>query len=79
MNGPQGVARNIKEESMTINQRTTLLVSTGAMVVGAFCAAAPAQAADAYVALSYSLQSKVSGMAVAATKDAAQFHRRNGS
>ena len=57
---------------MTINRRTTLLVSTGAMVVGAFCAAAPAQAADAYVALSYSLQGKVSGMAVAATKDAAE-------
>ena len=57
---------------MTINQRTTLLVSTGAMVNDAFCAAAPAQAADAYVALSYSLQSKVSGMAAAATKDAAQ-------
>jgi Domain of unknown function (DUF4189)/Bacterial TSP3 repeat len=68
---------NIKEKSMTINQPATLMLATGAMVIGAFGVAAPAQAADAYVALSYSLESQKSGMAVAATEDAAKTESLN--
>ena len=62
---------------MTISQPATLMLATGAMVIGAFGAAAPVQAADAYVSLSYSLASKVSGMAVAATKGAAEAESLN--
>lgn len=51
----------------------TLLVAGGAMVFGGFLSTAPAQAADAYVALSYSLESKVAGVAVAATRDSARI------
>ena len=62
---------------MTINQPATLMLATGAIVIGAFGAAAPAHAVDAYVALSYSLESKKSGMAVAATEDAAKTESLN--
>jgi hypothetical protein len=38
---------------------TTLLVAGGALAVGGLLSAAPGHAADAYVALSYSLESEV--------------------
>lgn len=50
-----------------------LLIAGGAIVFGGLLSTATANAADAYVALSYSLESKVSGMAVAATKDSARL------
>ncbi|MDT5124429.1 MAG: hypothetical protein QOI28_2240 [Mycobacterium sp.] len=55
------------------NTAATLLLAAGAAVLGGLVAAAPANAADAYVALSYSLESKIGGTAVGATPDAARL------
>jgi hypothetical protein len=65
----------IKSDRRRRNTAATLLVAAGAVVLGGLgaAAAAPASAADSYVALSYSLQSKVSGKAVAATSEAARI------
>lgn len=50
-----------------------LIFGAGAAAFGGLIAVAPANAADAYVALSYSLESKIGGTAVAATQDAARI------
>ena len=49
-----------------------MLVAAGAVAFGGLFGAAPANAADSWVALSYSLGSKVSGMAVAGSENAAK-------
>jgi hypothetical protein len=64
---------NTKSNRIRRNTAATLLVAAGAAAFGGLIAAAPANAADAYVALSYSLESKIGGTAVAATSDAARI------
>lgn len=60
-----------KSNRLRRNTAATLLFGAGAAAFGGLIAAAPANAADTYVALSYSLGSKVSGMAVAGSEAAA--------
>ncbi|MDT5326427.1 MAG: hypothetical protein QOF25_3579 [Mycobacterium sp.] len=62
-----------KSDRRRRNTAATPIVAAGAVAFGGLVAAAPANAADAYVALSYSLESKVPGTAVAATSEAARI------
>jgi hypothetical protein len=69
------ITTNLHSKSHRLRRSTaaTLIAAAGAAALGGLLAAAPASAADSYVALSYSLQSKVSGKAVAGTSEAARI------
>jgi hypothetical protein len=69
------ITTDLHSKSHRVRRSTAaaLIAAAGAAAFGGLLAAAPANAADSYVALSYSLQSKVSGKAVAATEDAARI------